>query len=397
MKAGWKVKRLGEVSDLVSTGPFGSLLHKRDYAATGVPVINPVDIVDGKIRHSTAKRVTDKTASRLSSYRMLPGDIVVARRGDLGRCATIADDQKGWLCGTGSFFVRPSSAVLPEYIARFIASPPARKLFDSASTGATMPNISNRTLADLPVPLPPLEEQRRIVAVLDEAFEGLSRARANAEANLLSGRELFKSALFDLYEVKLAKCKRASLSEVCDLISGQHIEAKDYNANGVGIGYLTGPSDFGEVNPVVTKWTEKPKRSAIAGDILITVKGSGVGSVNLMVDAELAISRQLMAIRSKGIEVDFLFGFVRMQQQHFQNQSNGAAIPGISRGDVLALKIPVPDADKQSQFAAYLSEVEVRSKAGQKNYKAKLRDLEALRQSLLQKAFAGELTVKEFA
>ena len=83
-----------------------------------------------------------------------------------------------------------------------------------------------------------------------------------------------------------------ALGDVCQLISGQHIDAKDYNTEARGIGYLTGPSDFGLLNPIITKWTEHPKIKANRGDALITVKGSGVGKVNLLDEDEVAISRQ---------------------------------------------------------------------------------------------------------
>jgi type I restriction enzyme S subunit len=81
-----------------------------------------------------------------------------------------------------------------------------------------------------------------------------------------------------------------TLGELCQLVSGQHIDAKDYNMESRGVGYLTGPSDFGQLHPVVSKWTEHPKVKARGGDILITVKGSGVGKINLLDLEEVAIS-----------------------------------------------------------------------------------------------------------
>ena len=150
--------------------------------------------------------------------------------------------------------------------------------------------------------------------------------------------------------------KSERLGEVCELISGQHIDAKDYNENGRGVAYLTGPSDFGERTPIVTKWTEFPKRMASPGDILITVKGSGVGKINFL-DAEVAISRQLMAIRPHGINTDFLYAFLWTHFDHFQSRSTGAAIPGISREDVLSLKCPVPPPSEQKRIMVTLDEV----------------------------------------
>ena len=163
--------------------------------------------------------------------------------------------------------------------------------------GATVHRLITDTLKAVQVPIPSLPEQKRIVAILDTTFEGIDAAIANAEKNLANARELFERYLKDTFTDLHAREGRAELGDLCQLISGQHINASDYNVERRGIGYLTGPSDFGPTNPFVSKWTETPKVRASSGDILITVKGSGVGSINLLDQDDVAISRQLMAIR----------------------------------------------------------------------------------------------------
>ena len=148
---------------------------------------------------------------------------------------------------------------------------------DEETTGTTRKRISRSKLSEIPIPVPPLPEQRRIVVVLDEAFAGLESMRANAEKNLKNARELIATQLNCVFTHKGDGWVKQTLRHLCKLISGQHIEAKYYNTASRGIGYLTGPSDFGLLNPVVTKWTEFPKVKAKAGDILVTVKGSGSG------------------------------------------------------------------------------------------------------------------------
>jgi type I restriction enzyme M protein len=142
------------------------------------------------------------------------------------------------------------------------------------------------------------------------------------------------------------------LSDVCDVISGQHIDSEDYNYDGRGIGYLTGPSDFGLTYPVITKWSEKPKVTAKGGDVLITVKGSGVGSVNVLQSGEVAISRQLMAIRARGVDARYLHALLRQQKDYFSAQASGAAIPGITRDHVLSFEIPLPPLEEQRRIVA---------------------------------------------
>jgi type I restriction enzyme S subunit len=116
----------------------------------------------------------------------------------------------------------------------------------------------------------------------------------------------------------------AILGDICQLISGQHIDAKDYNTESRGIGYLTGPSDFGPLNPIITKWTEHPKVTALPGDLLVTVKGSGVGKVNLLDVDEVAISRQLMAVRVNGADPRFAYAFLSLKLEHFLALSTGS-------------------------------------------------------------------------
>lgn len=153
-----------------------------------------------------------------------------------------------------------------------------------------------------------------------------------------------------------ASWQAKDLGELCKVISGQHITAKDYNTENRGIAYLTGPADFGTLYPIISKWTEFPKKTALRGDILITVKGSGVGKINILDAEEVAISRQLMAIRAIDVDRDFLYAFLKLQLSFFQGLANGAAIPGLSRQDILGLSVPTPPIAEQKQIVAILDE-----------------------------------------
>lgn len=112
---GWEVVRLGDVAGF-RTGPFGSALHKSDYVVDGVPIINPMHIIDGRLSPSTSMTVTEPAAKRLSEFRLRTGEIVIGRRGDMGRCAVVAQEHAGWLCGTGSMIVRPSPRMDPGFL-----------------------------------------------------------------------------------------------------------------------------------------------------------------------------------------------------------------------------------------------------------------------------------------
>jgi len=165
---GWKWVRFSELMISMSTGPFGSMLHKSDYVAKGIPLVNPANIVHGTIVPSDKMMISIETAKRLESYTLHAGMIVMGRRGEMGRCAVVTDVEDGWLCGTGSFFMQPSSELYVRYISTFFATPYAKAYLGGESVGTTMSNLNHKILSSMPVPLPPLAEQKRIVAKLEE-------------------------------------------------------------------------------------------------------------------------------------------------------------------------------------------------------------------------------------
>ena len=167
----WREITLSDITAEIRTGPFGSTLHKSDYINGGVPVINPLNIVNGRIQPSSNVTVTESTRNRLRKYLLLEGDIVIARRGEMGRCAVVTSKEAGWLCGTGSAIVRLKSAAFPRYMQIVISSPEAREHLSDTSIGTTMDNLNQRHLSELPLLLPSLPEQHEIVRRVEALFK----------------------------------------------------------------------------------------------------------------------------------------------------------------------------------------------------------------------------------
>jgi type I restriction enzyme S subunit len=141
---------------------------------------------------------------------------------------------------------------------------------------------------------------------------------------------------------------------VCDIIAGQHIESALYSGTEDGHPYLTGPADFGDTRPIVTKWTKHPKVFAAFGDVLVTVKGAGVGKINLGCNA--AIGRQLMALRPRLHQIDqaYLFQVLRAAQRHINGLAQGATVPGIGKDDLASLEAYIPPLAEQKRIAGIL-------------------------------------------
>lgn len=149
---------------------------------------------------------------------------------------------------------------------------------------------------------------------------------------------------------------QTTLAEDVELVSGQHILADDYSELPDGTPYLTGPADFVTGHIQVTKYTNSPKSMCQAGDILITVKGSGTGSTVLS-DSVYCISRQLMAVRPRRWDNHFVYYVVRQRQAGYRRDSAGL-IPGLSRADILDTSILLPPLPEQKKIAAILQSVD---------------------------------------
>ena len=110
---GWEKVHLSELAD-IKIGPFGSLLHKDDYVEGGHPLVNPSHIKDGKIVTNNKLTISDKKYKEMTAYHLQIGDVVMGRRGEMGRCAVV--DQGGLLCGTGSILIRSKGEITADYI-----------------------------------------------------------------------------------------------------------------------------------------------------------------------------------------------------------------------------------------------------------------------------------------
>ena len=167
LPTGWELTRFGNFSNEIATGPFGSMIHKSDYVKGGVPLINPSHMINSVIVEDVNVSVSQSKAEELSSYKLYANDIVMARRGEMGRCALVTERENSWLCGTGSFVLRFDKTVNREFVLLLFATAWVRSYLGGMSIGTTMTNLNHGILNKLPLLLPPLAEQKRIVAKVD--------------------------------------------------------------------------------------------------------------------------------------------------------------------------------------------------------------------------------------
>lgn len=157
----WKSASLAEFCERIQIGPFGSQLHQSDYVQNGIPLINPLHIVDGELKPQPDQTVAQESYGRLKNYWLQPGDVVLGRRGEMGRCAVVNPDCGPLLCGSGSLFLRPNLdvAVAP-YISAALSSRPGRSYLERVAKGVTMMNLSGEAIKQMTIALPPISLQR---------------------------------------------------------------------------------------------------------------------------------------------------------------------------------------------------------------------------------------------
>jgi type I restriction enzyme, S subunit len=162
----WSLRQSGTT---VLTGPFGTQLAAGEYVQGGIPVVNPTHITrTGSIAPDGGISVSEEVAQRLSRHRLRQGDIVMGRKGDVGRSAVVAVGQEGWLCGSDSIAIRTDPTRLsPQFLAIVLHVSLYRQQLDAYSTGAMMANVSESTLLDFRIPRPSLARQEVVLSDID--------------------------------------------------------------------------------------------------------------------------------------------------------------------------------------------------------------------------------------
>ena len=195
----WKKVKLGEISQTIQTGPFGSQLHQSDYSVIGIPVVMPKDIIAGNIEEASIARVEQHHIDRLSRHMISYGDILYARRGDVGKCAFTKQNQEGWLCGTGCLRVtiNPDMAN-PKFVFFQLQKQETLGWITNHAIGSTMLNLNTTILSNAPVEIPSLRIQNRIVEILSRYDSLIENYQKQIKLLEEAAQRLYKEWFIDL-------------------------------------------------------------------------------------------------------------------------------------------------------------------------------------------------------
>lgn len=376
----WSVAKLGDHAAF-KTGPFGSTLHKSDYVDGGIPVINPMQIVDGKLVPTSTMAITEATARKLSEFRLRPGNVVIGRRGDMGRCAVVEADADGWLCGTGSIEIRPQLSLDSGFLQRQIASPLIINEIENTSVGTTMINLNQATLSNLCIPLPPtLAEQEAIAEALGDADAWIE----SLEQLVAKKRQIKQGAIQQLLPGKKRLPGFEGEWEVKRLGDVAHIKTGDRNnEDKIEEGLY----------PFFVRSAKVERINSYSHDceaVLVPGEG-GIGSIFHYVTGRFDVHQRVYAIRQFAVDIAGKFVYFYMLLYF-----GDSAMQNTVKATVDSLRLPTfqnfeirfpPTTEEQYAIAEVLSDMDEDISATE----AKLVKAQQIKQGMMQELLTGRV------
>lgn len=270
--------------------------------------------------------------------------------------------------------------------------------------GATVPKLNQENARNIPIPVPPLEEQKRIVKILDEKFAQLETIKANAQTNLQNAKDLFQSQLTKAFSNTIWEKKR--LDEVCELISGYAFDSKGYTTNDNDTLLICGDNIMhcSFRWETVKRWPKEQyselKRFELQdSDIVLAMdrpwikSGLKISQITKNELPSLLVQRTAALRASNKMISDYLYYALQVEgfSKYLIEQQTGVGVPHISGKQILNYEIPLPPLPEQKRIVKELDTLSEKVRQLQEIYTKQIANCDELKQSLLQKAFEGEL------
>ena len=197
----WCWQKLGGICQKIQIGPFGSQMHRHEYVEKGVPVVNPQHIKSQKI--SPQVFISEEKAESLPQYVLEENDVILGRRGEMGRSACISPKEKGWFCGSGSLFIRLGNRFNGLLYSLILSERRVVHYLEEKGSGTTMTNLNSTILSELPIQLIPLNEQAQITKEIESRFSVCDHLQQAIEQGLQKAEALRQSVLKKVFEGRL--------------------------------------------------------------------------------------------------------------------------------------------------------------------------------------------------
>lgn len=397
MKAGWSLAFIGDVCDVVNGGTPKTGVP--DYWGGQHQWITPAEM--GKrispYVSQTERTITDQGLQNSSARPLPPMSVILSSRAPIGH---LVINTEPMATNQGCKGLVPRKQIDHKFLYYYLGS--IVDLLNDLGTGATFIELSGGKLKEVPVPLPPLPEQQRIVTLLDEAFDGIATAKAHAEKNLQNARAIFESHLQSVFDEASEIGEWVVLADLAtDITDGDHMPPPK-SSQGVpfitigNIAKDTRTVDFSDTFMVSRAYFDglKPNKRPQVGDVLYTVTGSYGVPVLITESREFCFQRHIGLIRPKpGVSSEWLY-YLLMSPQVFKQANEGAtgtAQKTVSLKVLRGYKVPKVSMETQLSTVAKLDSLFEETQRLESIYQQKLTALDELKKSLLHRAFSGAL------
>ncbi|EAH7502055.1 restriction endonuclease subunit S [Campylobacter coli] len=402
---GWEWKSLGEIFNIERGGsprPIKKFLTDKE---DGINWIKIGDIKNQKYLYKTEEKIIQEGLKK--SKLVIEGDLLVSNSMSFGK-PVIVKLQKGAI-HDGWLLLKEKINLNKEYFYYLFSSNFMYSFLSYQASGSTVKNLNIDKLKQIEIPLPPLKEQERIVGILDESFAKIDESIKILEQDLLNLDELMQSALQKAFNPLKDNAKEnyklpqgwewKSLNSV--LLKTSNINPCDFNENKF---YYIDISSIDNKNfcicdiKIIDKQNapSRARKDVLCGDILYATTRPNLKNIaiNYYDFNNIVASTGFCVLRAnKNLNNKYLFFFLLSDifDKNISKYIRGTQYPSVSDKDVFNSKIPLPPLQEQEQIASHLDELSSHVKNLKQNYQAQIKDLQELKNSLLDKAFKGNL------
>ncbi|MGO8896732.1 MAG: restriction endonuclease subunit S [Isosphaeraceae bacterium] len=401
MNNGWKKMKLSQVCEKITDGTH----QTPTYFDEGFLFLSSRNVTTGRIDWDNVKYIDSKQhldMQRRVSPRM--NDILLAKNGTTG-VAAIVDRDVAFDIYVSPALLRPLETVLPAFLLHFINSPLAKQQFTKRLKGIGVPNLHLEEIREVEISFPvSIPEQQRIVGILDEAFDGIATAKANAEKNLQNARALFESHLQAVFTQRGEGWVDQRLGELATFRNGINF-TKSSRGESVRI---VGVKDFQnnywaplDCLDTVTPEGTLPDSDTLKENDLLFVRSNGnmelIGRCLLVGPVAEKITHSGFTIRarlnSRGVMPKYLCHVLKSNDARREMIASGIGtnIKSLNQPTLGALVVPLPSIAEQGRIVDQLEALKTESQRLESLYQQKLDALDELKKSLLHQAFIGKL------
>ena len=380
----WTEHKLKDFAE-VQTGPFGSQLHASDYVETGIPTIMPTNIGDRlNIVTDELGYVSEENVERLKRHKVRDGDIVYSRRGDVEKCAYITAKQNGWLCGTGSLRIRfVSDQVIPKFCAYYLSTADAKYWILNSAVGTTMPNLNSKILAEFPLVVPSVEEQRAIASILsslDDKIDLLHRQNKTLEALAKTlFRQWFVEEAEDGWEV-------GKLGDVIMIYDSLRKPVSSMEREKMKVGQLYPYYGAATIMDYVNDYIFDGEYILMGEDG--TVQTEDGYPILQLPTGKFWVNNHAHILQAKEPYSNF-FMYIFLKRTNIAHIVTGAVQPKINQENLKSVEFPIPPEEKVETFVSITNDFWDKMKSNN----SQIAMLTQLRDTLLPKLMSGEVRV----